>query len=201
MPLDMQQTRLADLASWSGITPIPNEVLEAHKLAEVAKHPGSWWYQHPILAATFFPFTALVSIMGGISCSFTMFICLLHDRLASALLWGTGASACLIVGVIVVSMGIFSRDGRKVYGPAEWQEHTYREVPIFVPRSIRQMAVEIMGYTYRNRNGNDLSIVYGKLVQNHITIDPYLVIRRQDDQIVLGIWDDDRIIHQATLTE
>ena len=193
MPLDMNQTRLADLASWSGITPIPNEVLEQHKIAEVAKRPGSWWYHHPVLANCAIQFGMLVALIGGVTGFSATLISMAEDHLAGSMGGATVTCACLLLGWGITRRGLLSREGMEIYGPAEWEEQSLDHVPFFVPQSIKEMAISVM------RNGNDLTVVYGKLVQNHITVDPYLAIRRGDEQIVLGIWDGYRIIHHATL--
>jgi hypothetical protein len=196
MPLDMQQTRLADLASWSGITPIPNQVLEQHKIAEVAKRPGSWWYHHPKLASCAAQLGILIAVLGGMISLMCAAINIGEGHLLLAMTSVIVLAACITLGTVLTMRGIFTIAGMSIYGPAEWQEHTFDRVPygLSVPEPIGKMARTIL------RSGNDLSVVYGKLVQNHVTVDPYLVIRRGDDQIVLGIWDADRIIHQATLT-
>jgi hypothetical protein len=64
-----------------------------------------------------------------------------------------------------------------------------------VPWEIRQLAAKILRFSNSN---DDIKIVYGKLIQNYKVVDPYLVMRRGDDQIVLGIWDEHRIIHIAS---
>jgi hypothetical protein len=193
MPLDMHQTRLADLAAWSGITPIPNDVLERHKIAEVAKRPGSWWYHHPVLVNCATQLGLLVALLGGAVSSASSIIGMAEGRPLVSLVSALLACACIFLGFIISSRGLLSREGMEIYGPAAWEEQSLDHVPFFVPRPIKEMANTVM------RNGNDLSVIYGKLVQNHITVDPYLAIRRGDEQIVLGIWDGDHITHQATL--
>lgn len=194
MPLDMQHTRLADLASWSGITPIPNQVLEHHKIAEVAKRPGSWWYYHPVLASGAFQLGILVALMGTITSLVALLIAMAGGHFLGTLGSALAVITCSFLAYVITARGIFSREGMEIYGPAAWEEQEFDHVPFFVPTTIKDMATAIM------RDGNDLTVVYGKLVQNHITVDPYLVIRRGDEQIVLGIWDGDHIIHQATFT-
>jgi hypothetical protein len=206
MPLDLQQTRLADIASWHGITPIPNEVLEAHKAIEVEKRPGSWWFYHPHLANFAMRIGFMVAGACLSACVATMAIaCTIENWRIAAVSVCTGL-ACFLILKAILKTGAMTIQGAKIHGPARWEEYL---IPLYglhhVPEPIHAIAARIMEGGLRHSNiricHSDMQVVYGKLVQDHVTVDPYLAIRRGDDQIVIGIWDDRGIIHQATLNE
>lgn len=192
--LDMLQTRLSDLAAWHGVIPVPNDVLAKHKRAEVRKHRGSWWYHHPSLANFFLRGGVLAS--SAWTCIFAYFslYCLITERFATARVTAVLCVLSFYVCWTIVRSGAMSIHGLKVRGPAEWIESDEHLCYISAPSPIREIAIRLM----RENTTNDMRLICGRLVQNHITVDPYLVIRRGDDQIVLGIWDDKHIIHQAT---
>lgn len=202
MPLDGSQPKLVDVASWIGIKPVPASVLEQHKLAELAKHPGSWWYRHEKLADNLINFGGLgllliaaFSLAGALIGPFYM-------GLTTA--WGIFIPLGVVSFISFMGM-VYLSDGVKVTGPARWEESEYAIRGDFslvrclaaleMPPSIRETAIRIM-----NRDGlgsGGLTLVYGKLMQESILLDPYLAIRRGDDMIVLGIWDGDTIIQEA----
>jgi hypothetical protein len=53
-------------------------------------------------------------------------------------------------------------------------------------------------------DNGDMRLICGTLVQDEITLDPYLLIRRGGlcgeplDEIVIGIWDGGKVLHIAT---
>ena len=191
--LDMLQTRLSDLAAWHGVIPVPNEVLEKHKRAEVRKHRGSWWYYHPSLANFFLRGGLLASSASTCIFAYLSFYCLLSERFATARIAAVLSVLSFYVCWKIVRSGAMSIHGLKVRGPAEWFE-SEDALALAAPLPIREIARHLM----RENTTNDMRLICGRLIQDHVTIDPYLVIRRGNDQIVLGIWDDKRIIHQAT---
>jgi hypothetical protein len=198
MPLDFGQPHLADLASWLGITPVPQEVLDQHKRNEVAKRPGNWLYRHDI-ALVLMPFGfGFALILTGIGLIVSMLLLNVFVSAASvSFALATGFLACYI-------------NNLRVYGPAKWSEQVYRvsaprywpdnqvaflEV-IDAPASIKQLAYKVL-----QRGQGDMTLVYGTLTQDSWLVDPYLAIRRGNEQIVLGIWDDTGIIMEAETRE
>jgi hypothetical protein len=198
MPLDFSQPHLADLASWYGITPVPNDVLDRHKAVEVARRPGSWAYRHHLLANVLMPLGAMVSGVGIAFAMLSMVVAMAlgHNNLVGLyFLFGFG---CFMVCCWILSSGALSR-GVKVFGPAEWYERDIhvRWMPHNgVPRSIANTAERIMADGH-----SDMRLVLGTLVQDYKVVDPYLVVRRGDEQIVLGIWDNNEIIEQASVRQ
>lgn len=192
MPLDLQQTRLADIASWHGITPIPNQVLEAHKAVEAAKRPGSWWFYHPHLANFSIRISFMLAGTCLSACTATLMIAITmwNWRVAVASV-GVGLG-CFLVLKAIVQAGAMTIQGARIHGPARWEECYESLYFIDAPKPILDIATRIV------RRDPDLQVVYGRLVQDHVTVDPYLALRRGDDQIVIGIWDERGIIHIAS---
>jgi hypothetical protein len=196
MPLDLGQPHLADVASWVGITPVPNDVLEQHKRAEVAKRPGSWLYRYHAVASIVLP----LSFMGlVVATGFLLLMAIVTGYATVSLSMFGGAVAFLMIGIAFTRSEALSSTGLRVYGPARWHEFAVYDLNALmnmdVPWEIRQLAAKILRFSNSN---DDIKIVYGKLIQNYKVVDPYLVMRRGDDQIVLGIWDEHRIIHIAS---
>ena len=198
MPLDMQETRLADIASWLRIVPVPNEVLAAHKIAEVKRHPGSWWYRHAKLGTWVVVSTFLVSITG-------IMVCFLFTAVGTRyhhphqVFWSAGLMGLFFaISTWINVKGFFRVRGVEAHGPAHWSEFTVKGWPALrtrwdIPQSMQETADIIL------RAVPDVQIIWGKLIQDSVVIDPYLVVRRGDDEICIGIWDDRGIIHEATL--
>lgn len=193
--LDMLQTRLSDLAAWHGVIPVANEVLERHIDAELRKNRGSWWYHHERLANFCMRGGLLTSAVAtGLSlwsCAFCLFAGQYTAARWSALL----TVLFFLVGWTIMRTGAMSLRGLDIKGPAQWIESDEDPRYVMAPAPILDVAMRLM----RENTTGDMHLIKGRLMQNHITIDPYLVIRRGDDQIVLGIWDDHGIIHQATV--
>lgn len=185
MPFDgLSLNPLADVARSLGITPVPLDVLEAHKKAEVAKHPVSWFYKHPTIA-TFGP-----AVLTGFLFSSAM---LLFLSIAASSLRVT------LLPLIPLSIGMLCTAGIVLYrcimtfsglnGPAYWIEKygLSDDVPTEIAHMARQIRRVLPG-SYP---------MVGELRQDQVVLDPYLVMCLDDQRIVLGIWDDKGIIQQA----
>ena len=193
MPLDMRETRLADLAAWHGVRPIPIDTLRAHVQSQLHKHRGSWWFRHAGLGTLLAIGCFLFSGMAGIICTFGAILAAHNHNGDAAGTWAVGLLAFWGICTWITTKGFFSVAGVKVHGPALWREyevHSLRTMDI--PEPIRDKADVLW------REVPDAKIVVGKLIQDSVVIDPYLVLRRGEDEICLGIWDDSGILHEAT---
>ena len=191
MPLDLGQTHLADLASWLGITPVSEEVLERHKREEVAKRPGDWLYHHHsvIPMAFFVIFVAAGASLMAALCAMKL----------SMWLFALGLVAMTIGAVIVMAR----LNDHRALGPAKWYEQTFTvplgELHNYAPLAWTDAPASIQRVAYRilEHSTGDMKVVYGTLVQDSKIVDPYLTIRRGDQQIIIGIWDHTGIVAEA----
>lgn len=189
MPLDMRQTSLADLATQVGVTPIANDLLERHKVAEIEKHPGSWIYAHSIYFEILFNIALTFAVLGTTTGVTLTFVCLFLDLRDDALI-----PAVLGLVSFGIACVLISRQGYRTYGPGRWVE-TILSWRVFlndatIPKQARDI-VRLIGHD------PDVQIVKGELVRNSVVLDPYLVMRRGDEQIVIAVWDDVGILHLA----
>jgi len=174
-----------------GLQQIPIADLLAHQAAEVKKHPGSWWYRHHHLGTSLTLLAWLGSAIGAFT-SLIVLLCHLSD-LYTAISALAGLSVFTSAFVAICSTGIMT--GRLVVnGPAEWREDRVNSFMRHgVPDDIATMAVRLTKLVPGSYS------VLGTLEQNSVILDPYLVVRYRDEQVVLGIWDDHGVIHQATM--
>ncbi len=182
MPLDhivanQGQDRTVDLltpagcALGLGIVPVSLDLLDSHCQRMVRAHSvpagaGRW---HPIG----------VSALGG---------------LLAALVAVAGASpeAWVIVtlGGIAAAFAAAIRSARTAQRSVSWVE---REIPAHaldrsgIPASIRSIAGDI------RRQVPGARFVLGELRRKSVVLDPYLIVERDAQRIVLGIWDDEQV--------
>lgn len=181
MPFDalVQDKPLAGRLLSLGITPVPMDVLEAHKAAQLQRYPGSMWATPwPWLAimlggAVGFP-GALVALGGWPA--FDVFTdCILLIALVTL-----GAVGSLMVATLITQ-------GITVYGPAEWVEG-YFYPRSSVPSEIRDLVLYVKHWA------PDLKLVHGELRREEVVLDPYIVVERDGERACLGIWDGAEII-------
>ena len=160
---------LAAAASRSGLNLIAPEALEAHKAAQLLQHPPSRLYRHrnALLLGQ-----GLV-LLGGIVAFFA---------LSSADDYGLAFAACCAALVIA-----FSVMSIPVQAPAAWQERGLHDFGEVHP-AIREAALRLQAQL------PDVHFRIGELFQDRIRLDPYLVALHGEARIVLGIWDDERVI-------
>lgn len=190
MPLDMTTIRLADVAGWHSVTPVPLEILEAHKRAEVNKHPGYRYYRLIPVVLNVAYLTVALGVIGFIPIFLSQAFDVEGDLLLALSVTFIICGTCALY---FVSLG-FSRlaDNVQFYGPATWSEREISLEDLDAPKSIKLVARQIM-----QDDDGDMRLVLGELTQASVTLDPYLVIERNGERIILGIWDGDRIIRQA----
>jgi len=197
MPLDaLNRNTLLDAAVAVGIEPIPSADLDAYRNEMVRRHPGSWWrdYPHVALMTVLLGFCASTILVGmNLLCLPSMIDGSLKPPISDLIAFAVS----VVVLYKLLRSGVLMK-GLTITHPAFWSEITCGEQPHLaalyantsIPPSILEMAERIIEF-------DPAEIVVGKLRQNSVTIDPYLVLRRGTDEIVLGIWDDRGIIRQA----
>lgn len=191
MPFDCLPPRTSSLTSvlqTLGIVPVPHEVLRAHKAAELRKHPGSFWYHHQIAAlilpALGFLGSCIGIIIGAISTLVMSIKGTGHETIVSA------AILCVstLVLIAIVKSGTVI-DGVRVKSPARWTE--FKSDLSNVPPALATIATRITALV-------PATMVIGILRQEQVLLDPYLLLRYRGEEIVIGIWDGDQVLHQAT---
>lgn len=167
---------LAAELRWLGIVPIPNEVLERHKAAECEKHPATWWYRHQIVTRLM-----LLGCLGGSSMFIGMAMNLrmmgASDHAVIPAILGWMSLVCLVTMLF----------GVKMLAPARWEER-YGIGMTRMPRELKLLVYEA------RQQIPDSKVVIGILKQHEIVLDPYVVLERGTERMVLGIWDGDQII-------
>lgn len=179
MPLDAQyKPTLTDIVQWSGISPVPDVILNQHKQAEIDKHPPSWGFRYLTPLRNFASIAPAFASVGLILMQPSHFV-----NAATPIL-------CL-VSLVIILYTAFAR----LKGPARWIE-TYQGVAqVFdnatIPLPIRMLAVDaavlVPGSWF----------IVGELIQKKVVLDPYLMMVVGDEQICLGVWDGAKIIHIA----
>jgi hypothetical protein len=197
MPFDALTTHLtlADAARRLGIVSIPRGVLDDHKQKELRKHPGSWWYYHTDLAAALLFFGFFISMFTAFATLIVSLGALLAGHVMSGLAFlGIGVAATVVFNRICAS-GVLTGRGVDIKGPAFWREYN----GIGMAHYLRAPA-EMLDYAKRlQRMMPGTEIVVGELLQNKISLDPYLLVRDANDEVILAIWDKSGMLHQAFL--
>ncbi|HEY1932289.1 MAG TPA: hypothetical protein VGG99_09780 [Acetobacteraceae bacterium] len=188
MPFDAlvapaQPKLLADEVEERGIAAVSLELLAAHQAAQLERFSPSFWYRHQALLPT-----ALLGSVAGMAVS---------GGLAERIADGDSPLSCWLtlawMGVIMLLLGagVF-----RVRAGSHWEE---RWVPavwlkgLGVPEPIAILARDL------NRHIPGSALILGELVEEHVVLDPYLVLERDGERVCLGIWDDGGIIAIATL--
>jgi len=179
MPFDgSMQTKLTDLLSEIGIEPVPNEVLAAHKMKELAKYPETWlWRFRQQINVT----TGFIYLATFISYLYLMFT---NHPLAGSQVLGS---------IIFLTLAAYVRLWPR--GPAAWHERII-DLHEPLPDQIRFLACKVL------KEDPNLTLVLGELVREEV-LDPYLLVEQFDpltnirSSCCLGIWDNDAIIEIA----
>jgi hypothetical protein len=173
---------LSELLADHGVTPVSLEVLEAHKRAQLERFAPSFWFRHqPLLPAALLGSVGCMAATGGLT-----------QRMmpggSPVSGWLTLAWMCVIA--LLIGAGVF-----RVRAGSHWEQ---RWVPadwlrdLGVPEPIALRARELC------RNVPGSSLILGELVQEHVVLDPYLLLDCDGAQVCLGIWDDGGIVAGAT---
>ena len=181
LPRSLKQT-----AQDLGITPIPQQVLAFYKQQQRNRYPGSWWYRYGDLGAALMLCTFALALT---TCGGCLLAYVATGITALAVISSAGFAILFLLGL----SGALSRNGLMVKGPAFWVEYEIGDPEVVgVPAKIAARAKQIIDRM------PDARLIIGDLRQENISLDPYLVVRYEFEQIVLGIWDEGGIIMEAT---
>jgi hypothetical protein len=156
----------------SGIEAVKPHVLDAHKAEELRRHPASWFYRRRG-ALQIARLVLLISILVAVLALGSVEHPLMGFLLALALL-----------GAVVAQSTI------PVRGPAVWRERAIDDLDAVHPAvwvSARRLQERLPQVSFR----------LAELIQDRVTLDPYLIAEYGNEQAVLGIWDGDRLIKPA----
>lgn len=186
MPFDAlvapeQPTSLPDMLARLGVTPVSLETLEAHKQAQLERFAPSFWYRHqPLLPAALLGSVGCMAATGGVTQQ-------MIPGGSPVSGWVTLGWMCVIG--LLIGAGVF-----RVRAGSHWEE---RWVPadwlpgLGVPEPIALLARELC------RQVPGAALILGELKQEHVVLDPYLLLDCDGMQVCLGIWDDGTIIASA----
>lgn len=179
MPLDLvarldtvgssAQHILERAASASGLAALDPRFLEAHKSDQLRRHPAGWVHRHAIAVQLCQPVVLLAGVLGfGFLGA--------HGMIGSAI-------ACLVLAFppAILPLLISTR------GPARWEETWDPDLERVHPE-VREVARRLKA------NLPSACLVLGELYQDRIRLDPYLVAEYRGARIMLGIWEDGRLI-------
>ena len=157
----------------SGLTPIDPGFLDEHKARQVRQHPPSWIYHHRA-AIQLMLVVALVASLASFA------------GLSAADHYGLAATLGLALFAVAVAPMLLP-----VRGPAQWQERPLDgELPAVHPL-VREAALRLKARL------PEVDFRVGELFQGRVTLDPYLLADYRGAQVVLGIWDGERLIASA----
>ena len=175
------QKLLAEEVADCGVLPVSPATLVEHQQAQLERFAPSFWYRHQALLPA-----ALLGSVGGMAFSGG-----LAQRVADG---GSPLSCWLTLSWMGVIMLLLGAGVFRVRAGSHWEE---RWVPavwlkgLGVPEPIAALARDL------NRNIPGAALVLGELVEDHVVLDPYLVLERDGERVCLGIWDDSGIIAVA----
>ena len=156
----------------SGIETIEPHVLDAHKSEELRRHPASWFYRHRVALETA-RLVLLVSILFAV----------LALASVEQPVMGLVPAVTLLGAVVAHSM-------IPVRGPAIWRERAVNNLDAVHPAvraAARHLQARVPGVSFR----------LGELIQDRVTLDPYLIAKYGNEHAVLGIWHGDQRISPA----
>jgi hypothetical protein len=183
MPFDAlvapeQPKLLFEVLADHGITPVSREILEAHKQAQLERFAPSFWYRHqPLLPAALLGSVGCMAATGGVA---------QHMMPGGSPVSGWLTLAWMCVIATLIGAGVF-----RVRAGSYWEE---RWVPVDwlrglgVPEQIASLAREL------SRQVPGSSVILGELKQEHVVLDPYLLLDCDGAQVCLGIWEDGHIV-------
>lgn len=187
MPFDAlvappQPKLLSEMLAERGITPVSQEVLHAHKQAQLERFAPSFWYRHqPILPVALLGSVGCMAASGGFA----------QRALSDASPvpgWLTLAWMCIIG--LLIGAGVFRvRAGsywEERWVPADWLRGL--GVPEPIAALAREMCRQVPGST----------LILGELKQEYVVLDPYLLLVCDDETVCLGIWERDVIVACAS---
>jgi hypothetical protein len=156
---------LAALLRRHHLEPISDDKLRAHKEMEVRRHPANYLHKNP---------NAIWSVMSvGV-------VFVIIEYAMSLML---GYPNLIVVGMLVSIALVIYLNLARARGPAYWQEE-WTDCLLAVPEPIAHLAERL-----KTDNPN-VAFYIGELKQDHLVLDPYLLVRLGGETACLGIWDD-----------
>jgi hypothetical protein len=166
------QDLLEAAMSASGLTLVNPGLLGKHKAEQIRQHPPGWVYRH----SRSVQLVQAVALLAG---AISFFL------LCSADQYGWGAAAGLLTfGLAVAPLLV------PVRGPAQWQERVDPDLSA-VPAVVRDAALRLKDEL------PEVGFRLGELFQDRVNLDPYLVADYRGARVLLGIWEDERVIFHA----
>jgi hypothetical protein len=184
MPFDGTSVRdhPSNILRTLGITPIDQDVLDAHKKSEITKHPASFFYYHRVLFGELSSLCAVAVLASAVVLGWCLWDGNMH-LIEASMAW---LAVILSVTTKLAMMTIKE--------PARWNETAYRKAFLPpMPAAISQLAFEVAQDSPR------AIFIVGVLVQNSIVLDPYLLVILPGSPVkhCLAIWDGDKVINIA----
>ena len=185
MPLDaptqtIAHDKLAILLEQLDVRPVDEATLRAHKQTQLKRFGPTFWYTHqPLLGI------ALIGSVGCMAATAGAANALLQPP--SVAMWISMAWLCLMAALIV--SGVFSaRAG------SHWEE---RCLPVdgLEAAGVPEPLAATARLLHREAPGS--TVVLGELIRESVVLDPYLLLVSDQQQVCLGVWDDEGIIAQA----
>lgn len=176
------QKLLAEEVADRGIIPVSLATLAAHQKAQLERFAPSFWFRHQALLPA-----ALLGSVGGMAFSGG-----LAERVADS---GSPLSCWLTLSWMGVIMLLLGAGVFRVRAGSHWEERWVSAVwlkGLGVPEPVVALAREL------NRGIPGTALILGELVEDHVVLDPYLLMERHGERVCLGIWDDSGIIALAT---
>jgi len=169
---------LSDVLAERGIVPVSLELLAEHKQSQLDRFSPSFWYRHQALLPT--------ALLGSVGCMAATGGFAQRMIPGASPVSGWLTLAWMFVIAMLIAAGVF-----RVRAGSHWEE---RWVPpawlegLGVPAPIAVFARDLA----RETPGS--SLILGELIQDHVVLDPYLLLERDGELVCLGIWDDGRIV-------
>lgn len=175
MPFDaavaIAQPALSEILATNKIVPVPTEQLAAHKQSQLDKFRPSFWHRH----AGLLRIGLLISFTGAAAIS------------AAATQLSEFLPCFIVLGWLAVALASMLR----VRAGSHWEERQVAGsclgrlgVPEPIAMAARQLQLTAPG----------CALVLGELLQDRVSLDPYLLLVRGNERACLGIWEGGRII-------
>lgn len=157
-------------ATRAHLTILDLQLLDQHKAAEINRHRPGLLYRYRGTVRLAFGVTIIASFIGTVALE-------AH---------GLGTAAFLLSAALCACLGLSLT--KSLRGPAHWEERTVEpECPVIPPRiamAAQRLRTQLPGVTFR----------LGELFQERVQLDPYLVATDGASQLLIGIWDSDKLI-------
>jgi hypothetical protein len=153
----------------SGLRCFDIAVLERHKAAALQEHPPGWIYRHRNVLQPVLGLTLIASFLGLV--------------LLEAQNHGVAAAVLAVTLFAVISVALL----KPMRGPARWEERPDPDLGAIHPRiadSAHRLRAQLPDVRFR----------IGELFQEKVQLDPYLVATYRGEQLLLGIWEGERVI-------